>query len=130
LEAFSLKEGPKFMIKVKEGVLFTTISPAGFKLLSAFQRASDSLGMDFTITSACDGAHSGPGDPHHSGSAYDVRSQGITDKSAVLRAIMQELGVFTASSGGWVTDKFFGWLEQAGTPNEHFHFQLRHGVTL
>ena len=115
-------------IRVKPGVEFSTISPAGFRILRALDQVAAGL-RDLTITSACDGAHSGPDDPHHTGNAFDVRSQDQSDKPAVLLAVMQALGTPSASSGGYVTEKFFGWLEQAGTANEHFHFQLRHGQT-
>lgn len=114
-------------IRVADGVQFGVIAPAGFEILRALTAVSNSSGVDFTITSGTDGVHSGLSDPHHSGCAYDVRSHDLTNKQDVLTAVMQELGQPSASSGGYVTAKFFGWLEQAGTDNEHFHFQLRHG---
>src|SRR5215813_6629239 len=117
------------VVRIKEGVQFTTIAPAGVRLLAAFDKACISLGFDLTITSACDGEHSGPGDPHHLGEAYDVRSKGIRDKDAVLIAVLNQFGHPTpANGGGYSTAYFFGWLEQAGTENEHFHFQRRQGT--
>lgn len=116
------------VLKVKDGVQFTTIAPAGFRLLAAFDNACIQLGFSLTITSACDGEHSGPLDPHHTGEAYDVRSQGIDDKDQVLLAVLNQFGHPTpAEGGGYTTAYFFGWLEQAGTANEHFHFQRRKG---
>lgn len=115
------------VVRVKPGVQFNVIAPAGFRLLAALDNAALSLGHDLTITSGTDGEHSGSDDPHHSGNAYDVRSQDVPDKQAVLITVLSLLGTPVPSSGGFVTDKFFGWLEQAGTANEHFHFQLRHG---
>jgi hypothetical protein len=115
------------VIRVKPGVQFGVFTLAGLRLLTAVANVAADLAHDFTITSGTDGTHSGPDDPHHSGNAYDVRSQDVSDKQAVLLAVMKELGSPTPDSGGYVTDKFFGWLEQAGTANEHFHFQLRHG---
>lgn len=105
---------------------FTTIAPAGFRILSALEAAAQTIGHDLTITSACDGAHSGPQDPHHLGCAYDVRIHDLPDPQMALEAIMGQLGEPTPDSGGLVTSQFFGWLESAGTSNEHIHVQLRH----
>ena len=109
---------------------FTVIAPAGFVILAALLAATRDLGSDLTITSACDGAHSGPNDPHHRGEAYDVRSHTFADvmKRTVLETIMGELGIYQEQDGGFVTDLFFCWLEQAGQPNEHIHVQLRKGI--
>lgn len=104
------------------------ISPGGFRLLGALDAAEKKIGAELVITSACDGSHSGLTDPHHLGKAYDVRSHDFRDKESVLLTIMNELGTPVVDSGGYVTEKFFGWLEQAGTENEHFHCQVRHGV--
>lgn len=105
------------------------LAPAGIRILAALDAAARTLGSDLTVSSGADGDHSGYGDPHHDGNAYDVRSHdfGTEFKQTVLETVMAQLGTATPDSGGLVTDKFFGWLEQAGTPNEHFHFQLRHG---
>lgn len=109
------------MIKVKDGVAFTTIAPAGFAILAALKRASVALAVDLTITSACDGEHSGPTDPHKLGEAYDVRSHDLDPalRPQVLDAVMRELGF----------ERFFGFLEAAGTSNEHFHFQRAKSTT-
>ena len=108
------------VIRVKDGVEFTQIAPGGFAILSAVQRCASLLQIDLTITSACDGEHSGPTDPHHRGEAYDVRSHDMTpeQKQDVLGNIMATLG--------W--DSFYGFLEAAGTNNEHFHFQVKKGT--
>jgi hypothetical protein len=116
-------------MRAETGVQFTTISSAGFRLLGALDAAERKLGIELVITSACDGDHSGPLDPHHLGQAYDVRSHDFTDKDLVLLTVLNQFGhPVPAATGGYITAKFFGWLEQVGTPNEHFHFQLRHGV--
>lgn len=115
------------MLQTAPGVEFQIIAPAGFEILRALAAVSNKLGLTLTITSGTDGIHSGPSDPHHRGEAYDVRSHDLVDTQAVLTAIMDELGQPSPSSGGYVTAKFFGWLEAAGTDNAHFHFQLRHG---
>lgn len=106
--------------RVKTAVQFTTIAPGGFRILSAIDQASRRCDLDLTITSACDGAHSGPNDPHHRGEAYDVRSHDLTpeQRDQVLREVMAMLG--------W--ERFYGFLESPGTDNEHFHFQVRRGT--
>lgn len=114
-------------IRVASGVEFAVIAPAGFEILRALATVSNKLGIDLTITSGTDGLHSGESDPHHSGNAFDVRSHDLVNKQDVLTAILTELGQPSPSSGGYVTARFFGWLENANGPDEHFHFQLRHG---
>jgi hypothetical protein len=110
--------------------VFAVIAPAGFRLLAALEEASLVTKLDLVITSGTDGTHSGPDDPHHLGCAYDVRSHTFTpeQKQMLLSYVMDVLGQPVEDSGGLLTDKFFGWLEHAGEPGEHFHFQKRHGV--
>lgn len=76
-------------------------------------------GHDLTITSACDGEHSGENDPHHRGEAYDVRTHDLTDKDFVLSRIKQVLG----------EDRFFAFLEDPDSDNEHIHCQIKKGTT-
>ena len=102
----------------KPGVLYTVISAAGFQILSALTRAAVIVGQDLEITSACDGEHSGPEDPHHEGKAFDVRTHGLHDKHLALATIKSLLDY----------NKFFAWIEDEDTPNEHIHIQLRHGM--
>lgn len=104
----------------KAGVQFTVIAPGGFRILSAFDQTAAKLGLDLVITSACDGTHSGPTDPHHSGNAYDVRSHDFEDdvKDRILAEVRTTLG-----------PQFFIFLEAAGTDNEHFHCQVAKGTT-
>lgn len=120
-------------VRVKPGVEFTTIAPAGLHILAAIEYAADACNLDLTITSACDGLHSGPDDPHHFGCAYDVRCHDMTpdQKLDVLYEIMSQLATtpFADSQATAITtERFFGWIEDAGGPNEHLHIQLRHGV--
>src|SRR6185437_3784324 len=81
-------------VRVKEGVLFTKIAPAGFHILSALDMIARQSGHDLTITSACDGEHSGENDPHHRGEAYDVRTHDLPDPQIVLNRIKAVLGEF------------------------------------
>lgn len=104
------------VVRVKDGVLFTKIAPGGFRILAAIDNASSH--EDLVITSACDGEHSGPNDPHHRGEAYDVRTYDLNDKQGVLEAIQQFLG-----------DRFYAFLESPDTDNEHIHIQVKKGTT-
>lgn len=72
-----------------------------------------------TITSARDGVHSGPTDPHHLGEAFDIRTHGLPDASvsAILDGLRQMLG-----------GRFFAFLEAQGTTNAHIHVQRRKGT--
>lgn len=107
------------VLRVKDGVQFTLIAPGGFRILSAIDRACEGMGLDLTITSGCDGLHSGKADPHHRGEAYDVRTHDLTvlQKQSLLNRIMATLG--------W--DSFYGYLEDYDTVNEHIHIQVRKG---
>jgi hypothetical protein len=103
------------VVRVKDGVQFTVIAPAGFRILAAIDAACKKIGHDVTITSACDGTHSGVDDPHHKGRAYDIRTHDVPDKQALLDAIVAELG----------TEHFFAFIEDPNTDNEHIHAQQR-----
>jgi len=107
------------VVRVKPGVEFTVIAPGGFVLLSAIQQAATTCGLDLTITSACDGVHSGLGDPHHRGEAYDVRTKDMTaeQKQSTMEYLRTTLG-----------DKFYVFLESPDSENEHFHGQVRKGT--
>ena len=105
-------------VRVKPGVEFAVIAPGGFVILAAIQETAISLSHDLTITSGTDGEHSGPNDPHHRGEAYDIRTHDLLDKSAALDKIESILG-----------DKFFAFLEDPGTDNEHIHAQVKKGTT-
>lgn len=108
------------MIRVKDGVTFA-YHPAGFKILEAIKGAAQDLRIDVTITSGSDGLHSGPGDPHHTGEAYDVRTRDLAPevKQALLRGIQSRL------DGDSSQRRFFTFLESPGTSNEHIHSQRR-----
>lgn len=106
------------VVRVKDGVEFRVIAPAGFRILRAIDEAAETLGHDITITSACDGEHSGPDDPHHKGEAYDIRTHDIPDKHMLLSVIQQVLG----------QEHFFAFIEAENTPNEHIHCQRRKGT--
>jgi hypothetical protein len=106
------------VVRVKPGVEFTVIAPGGFRILAALVAVAESIGHDITITSACDGAHSGPDDPHHLGMAYDIRIHDLPDPSVVLQDIQLELGVM----------EFYAFIEDEGLPNQHIHCQVKEAV--
>jgi hypothetical protein len=108
------------VVRTKPGVEFAIIAPGGFVLLAAIEYAATHAGTDLVITSATDGEHSGPNDPHHRGEAYDVRTNDLPEglKQTVLAAIVNFSG-----------PAFFAFLEDPDTENEHIHCQLRKGTT-
>lgn len=109
-------------VAVKEGVNFTTIAPGGFVLLAAIVNSARALEWDLTITSACDGIHSGQEDPHHRGEAYDIRTHDVPDPQKLLDQLIANLD---ARDPG----RFFAFIEASGTPNEHIHCQVKKGTT-
>ena len=114
-------DGIDGIIKVKDGVEFTVIAPGGFAMLSAIQVTARNMGWDLTITSACDGTHSGLNDPHHRGEAYDVRTHDVPNPQRLLDELVANLE--TRDAG-----RFFAFLEDPGTDNEHIHCQVKKGT--
>jgi hypothetical protein len=112
-------------IRIKQGVQFTVIAPGGFRILAAIEDAADQIAHDLTITSACDGSHSGPDDPHHRGEAYDVRTKDLPDKQLALAKIKDFLAIPESESQG---SRFFAWIENEGQEGEHIHVQVRRGT--
>lgn len=108
------------VVRVKDGVLFSVIAPAGFRILSAIDQCAAKVAFDLTITSACDGLHSGPEDPHHKGEAYDIRTHDMPagSKEIALAMIMTTLG----------KEKFYGFVEDPDGTNEHLHVQRAKGT--
>jgi hypothetical protein len=107
------------MVKIKEGVTFV-YSIGGFLILQAIKENSRMLGKDLTITSGADGLHNGINDPHHFGNAYDVRSHDLDEVNKQQ---------FLANQNSLLSrEKFFYFLEDTGTDNEHFHTQVKNGT--
>lgn len=107
------------MIRVKPGVTWV-YAPGLFRMVEAMKAVSVGIGHDLTITSAADGAHSGPADPHHTGNALDIRTHDLTDaqKQAVVAGLTAELA-----------PAFTLFIEAPNTPNEHIHLQRKVGTT-
>jgi hypothetical protein len=108
------------VLRTKPGVLFAEIAPGGFHILAALDGCAEAMKRDLAITSACDGQHSGPLDPHYRGEAFDVRTKDM------IPAQKKFLIDFTMEILGW--EFFYGFLEAEGTPNEHAHFQVKKGT--
>ncbi len=75
------------VVRVKGGVEFDRIAPAGFVLLAAIQSLPLILGKDIWITSGTD-SHVNA-DPHALGEAYDLGVSGLT-----AHDILEVLNVF------------------------------------
>ena len=106
-------------VRIKPGVEFATIAPAGARILETLRRIATSLTVDLTITSGTDGEHSGPNDPHKRGEAYDIRSKDMTKSTAetVIMLLNTLLG-----------PRFYAFHEAVGTPNQHIHCQRAKGT--
>ena len=109
------------VLRVKDGVQFGVIAPGGFAILAALRMAAQTVGHDLTITSGTDGEHSGPDDPHHRGEAYDIRTHDLPDATQALEAIQAAMPDYE--------NRFYAFLEDPSTDNEHIHCQIKRGTT-
>lgn len=64
------------VLRVKPGVRFEVIAPAGFRILAALDGATKTLGFDLWIT--CGSEDHLPTDPHTKGEAYDLSVRDMT----------------------------------------------------
>ena len=80
------------VVRVKAGVRFDVIKPAGFRILSALDQAAQICSVDLEITSGTD-SHAAP-DPHALGEAYDVSVKALTGSQIVevRRTVTMMLG--------------------------------------
>jgi hypothetical protein len=107
-------------ILIKDGVDFgTSLAPAGARILEELKAIVSNYDFDITITSARDGVHSGPLDPHHSGEAFDLRTHDQTDEQK--QRLLNDLQTALYKT----PRRFFAFLEAPGTENEHIHVQRR-----
>jgi hypothetical protein len=110
-------------ILVKPGVEFgDSFAPAGARILEVLKALVQTYLFNVTITSARDGIHSGPADPHYSGEAFDIRTHDLTP-AQVQRLLHDLLAALYKEPR-----RFYAFLEAAGTPNEHIHIQRRNGT--
>lgn len=108
---------------IKPGVEFGPLTPAGARMLDAIKQVAAPADFDVTITSARDGVHSGPGDPHKLGEAFDLRTK--TLQAGQKQALLQSLRVHLYLE----PRRFYAFLEDVGGSNEHLHVQRRAGTT-
>lgn len=109
---------------VKTGVDFgTSLAPAGAQILDLLKRLVVTYDFDITITSARDGDHSGPLDPHKTGEAFDLRTNDLSSgqKSRLLNDL--QAGLYREPR------RFYAFLENPGAPTEHIHVQRRNATT-
>lgn len=98
------------------------LAPAGQVIYNTVKQLTAGYDFNMTVTSARDGTHSGPADPHKRGEALDLRSKHLTaaQKVKVLDNLRSALYVEPR--------RFYAFLESPGMPSEHFHVQLRRGL--
>jgi len=111
------------VVRVKEGVKFDVIAPAGFRLMAVLDTVARLLNRDIIITSGTDGLHSGIDDPHHQGRALDIRTKDDPDRQQLVTTIENKLAEINPG-------KFYVFIEDDGGTNEHIHAQLRHGLEI
>lgn len=112
-------------LHIKPGVDFgpNGLAPAGQRILFTLMTLVAGYPFDLTITSARDGVHSGPGDPHYSGEALDIRSHDLTEAQKVFVLHDLQMELYREPR------RFYVFLEGAGTPSEHYHVQRRNGTS-
>jgi len=116
-------------LRVKPGVRFDHIDPAGFRILATLDAFIRPCDYDLTITCGTE-AHP-VNSPHALGRAYDVRSKGLeaVEKDRIVRDVLTSLAEpgeeLLTTSGGLACRHFFGWLEHPGEITEHVHIQQR-----
>ena len=101
-----------------------SLAPGGIAILSALDLTAKEIGHDLTVTSALDGTHSGPEDPHPHGNALDVRTHDLPSPQHALETLKVQLGPL-----------FYAFLEDPDDvthadpdkSNEHIHCQVRKG---
>ena len=107
---------------IKPGVEFgEVLAPAGARILDVLKRLAPKYQFNLVITSARDGVHSGPSDPHHSGEAFDLRTHTLTDTQIQLLLLDLREALYREPR------LFYAFYEAAGTANAHIHCQRRAG---
>lgn len=111
------------MVICKATVRFKRFTPAMLTLLNALYAADqgrmEGQPADLVITSANDAAHLATS-KHYTDQALDVRSKTFATEAAkrdFLVSLRAQLG-----------PQFTVLYEDAGTPNEHFHLQVKKGT--
>ena len=121
------------VLRHRPGVRFDHIAPAGFRILSALDQATDACQTDLAITSGTDSHTAGA---HPGGEAYDVSVLGLSADTieAVYVFLKQTLGpLFTVlyevpTSPSDPTLRPIAYINAAAT-GPHFHIQKGRGTT-
>lgn len=121
------------VLRVKAGVTFAPIAPAGFRILAALVAVAQMVHRDLEITSGSD-SHP-PNDVHALGEAYDLSVQGFDAPTiAMIRAgLQQQLGeAFTVLYETPVTPtdvrlQVISYVNVHATA-PHIHVQRRNGT--
>lgn len=112
------------VVTCKTGVRFKGFTPGLCRLLTVLTELASEGGADLpaalVITSANDSTH-GPTSRHYRNEAIDIRSKNFTSHAAKLQ--------FRADYEARLGPKFRVLMESVGTPNEHFHAQIKKGGT-
>lgn len=113
------------MIVVKDGVVFKKFTAGiiwAIARLDLLSKISELCPAEIMITSANDSTHSA-GSKHYYDEAFDVRSHNFdVAKKELFRTQLEDF--LNSNSPCYFTVL----LEYIGTPNEHFHIQVRRGT--
>lgn len=105
------------LLTKSKGVYFQVFTPALMHMLGRLYDLSQEVDHDIVITSANDGLHA-PNSRHYKNEAVDVRSHNVPDKRAFEKTLQTSMG-----------PQIFVLFESEGTPNAHYHIQVRKGHT-
>ena len=97
-------------------------------ILEQVSRIHPSFPNPIVVTSIDDGKHS-TNSKHYKGEALDIRTHNFEDtmsKRVFMNTYLRELNKHPEAAE---TDKFIILHESIGTPNEHFHVQVKKGMT-
>lgn len=109
------------MVLTKSGVKLKNLTSAMAWMLyrlEQFNRVMKGFPTNLTITSINDSQHM-EGSRHYTDEAIDIRSHNFEDHEQKLE--------FMTRFGDLLGPKFTILLENIGSPNEHFHVQVRKG---
>lgn len=99
------------------------VTPAGLRILSVLQQIASAQDRDLVLTAGTNGNHSGPGDPHTRGDAFDLR---LLDRSPIQRQTL--VGLIVAKLGPAFTVLYEMAEATPQTTEEHCHIQVKKGT--
>lgn len=121
-------------IPCKTNVRIKELTPALawiFYVLDGYVRHASGLPDTITITAVHDGVHSA-NSKHYIGQAIDIRSKNFksrADKLAFRAGLESALNSHPTAVAQGMGNRFRVLYESDGTDNEHFHVQVKKGVT-